>query len=241
MDQSNDGIVNLELLLDSEYCVLKDQESYFNWTEFDFNVDAAKERIERRQCPRDCLDIRECDFCKFDGDWRLQVEPTMFVDGEKDEVNRDKGYLNKFVSWNGEMAFLEGYIGEFEKAENRLNYMDCKIDEYCREGHTEDELEYVNGYKYLSQTLQAYFQSRKECVNYAELGNIQNFPDLHVQAKNAVLSVKFNFYKETRGSFKTQVQVLRKVIYYNFQLQFCFYVKFVKRPNLKFIKKLTGV
>lgn len=200
-------IVDLALLLDLENCGLQNEESYFNWIDSNFNSDAAKARIEKLQCPKLCLDINECDFCQFDGEWRLEVEPTIFLD----DLHREKGYFNKFIAWNSEMAFLECYIGEFQKGENRLDYMDLKIDEYCHQDRTEDDLEFVYGYKHLIETLRTYVQSRKDCVNYSDLGETKHFTDLHVQAKNAVLSVKFHFYKKTRNLHK-QVQVLRKVI-----------------------------
>lgn len=205
MEDLDDEIVNLKIC---PCYPLKDHECYFNWVNRKFDEVTAKDRIKKRQCLKKCSDIKECDFCCFDGDWRLHVQPTLFLEGEDDDLNVDKGHFHKFVSWNSEMTFLEAFIGEHEKAESRLNYLNLAID--CCE--TED-LDYLDAYKYMSKTLQAFIQFHKDSLDRSDLDSLQDFKNLSPQAQIGVLSLKFIFFKETKGTFRTQAHVLRKVSY----------------------------
>lgn len=202
--QSDDEIINLEIYL----YPLKGKECFFNWVDEKFDEDAAKERIEKLQCKKKCAYIEDCDYCKIDGDWRKDVNPTMFFDRETEELNKEKGYFQKFVSWNGGIAFLETYIGEYENAQKRLNYLDIQIEEYFQQDMNTCDLEFMEGYLYLSTMLQEFIKFRKD----GEFAKRQSFKDLSKMAKVAVLSVKFNFYKQWRGFLKIQAATLQKVL-----------------------------
>lgn len=204
MDDSIAEILNLQ----NCHCYeLRDHECYFNWVEKGFDVAKAKERISTIGCMETCSDITKCKFCCFEGDWREHVAPTQFLDEEDDECNNEKGYFHKFVSWNGEMVFLETFIGEFEKAENRLDYLNSAID--CIDKPY--RLDYLDGYKYVREMLGAYIQFCKLSLSRSDRNSLQRFSSLSSQAQICVINLKFLFCKEIKDSFEIQIQVLRKV------------------------------
>ncbi|KAG4076821.1 hypothetical protein HA402_009167 [Bradysia odoriphaga] len=207
MDDTTAEIINLK---DSHCYVLRDQQCYFNWVDKEFDVAKAKERMATRGCIEACSDIDECNFCSFEGKWRDYVEPTHFLDDEDDETfNRDKGHIHKFVSWNGEMTFLETFIGEYKKAEKRLDYLNSVIDDRIGE---QDRLDYLAGYKYIREMLGAYIKFCKLSLSRSDRASLPSFNQLSSQARVGVLSMKFLFCKETKESFEVQIQILRKLI-----------------------------
>lgn len=202
-------IVNLKIC----HCYpLQEHESYFNWVDEKFDEATAKDRIDKRQCLKKCSVIKECDYCCFDGEWRLQVEPMLYLDNEDDQLNKDKGHFQKFVSWNGEMIFLDAFVGEHGKAIDRLKYLNETID--YGEKHSLD----VDGYKYIAKTLQAYIQFCTMTLDRSELELLQDFDNLSPQAQIGVLSVKYNFYKEVRDTVTAQIEILRKVSFFSLDL-----------------------
>lgn len=206
--EDEEKIVNLK----DHYCYpLKDHENYFNWISIDktFDEDIAKQRMEKRQCVEKCEQIKECAFCSFDGDWRSTVELNLFLEKDDDDEVENESHLHYFVSWNGEMVFLLAFIGEHEKAEDRLNYLIWVIE--CDES---EGVDYLDGYKYICQTLQAFIKFCKCSLERSELTSLQNFNDLSVEAEIGVLSLKFVFYKDMKNTMKSQVKVLRKVSHF---------------------------
>lgn len=221
-DDFNEEIVNLK---DCNCYPLRDHECFFNWVDAKFDENLAKDRFEKRQCVENCSDMKEeCGYCRFDGEWRSHVKPTMFLDCETDELNCAKGYMHKFISWNGEMSFLETFGGNYEKAESRLNYIDSVIDVSRNDGHS--DLELLDGYQYVSKTLRAYNQFRKDSLEKTDIESLENFTDLSIAAKIGVLSVKYRFYKEIKCSFKIQTELLKKVRVFLF--------KFIDRLRLEY-------
>ncbi|XP_037049347.1 uncharacterized protein LOC119083667 [Bradysia coprophila] len=208
LEKMDEEIINLK---ECHCYVLRDQECYFNWVVKEFDIIKAKERMASRGCIEACSDISECKFCCFEGKWRNYVEPTHFLDGEDDETfNRDKGHIHKFVSWNGEMTFLETFIGEYEQAEKRLDYLNSVIND--RIGGQDRRLDYLDGYKYIREMLGAYIQFCKLSLSRSDRASLPSFNQLSTPAQIGVLSLKFLFCKETKESFEAQIQILRKLI-----------------------------
>lgn len=200
-------IINLQ---DYHCYVLRDEECHFNWVGKEFGLPEAKERLSTRGCVETCSNNVECGYCCFSGKWRDSVEPTQFLDEEEDDesITRDRGHFHKFVSWNGEMVFLETFIGEYEKAERRLDYLNTMIDD---NGKQPVRLDYMDGYKYICDMLGAFTKFLKVSLNHHDRTSLLRFNELSPLAQICVLSVKFLFVKETKESFETQIQILRKV------------------------------
>lgn len=180
------------------------QETYSNWVGVKFDKIKALDRIEQRQCQKKCSNVVECTFCGFSGEWRIHVKPTLFLDDDDEDV--ENGYIHKFVSWNCEMVFLKAFVSEYEKAENRLNYLIPKIDGI----NVKTRLPYIDGYKYVIDTLKRYIEFRKGSLSQIDR---HEFKDLNPQAQICVLSMKLLFYKEDKDSLDTQVLIVRKVSY----------------------------
>lgn len=205
--EDEEKIVNLK----NYHCYpLKDHECYFNWIDENFDEVIAKQRIEKRQYVVKCEETKECNFCSFNGEWRSTVEPKLFLnqDDDDDEATNE-GLLHYFVSWNGEMVFLEAFVGEHDKAEDRLNYLMRVIE--CSEHQGVD---YLEGYIYICKTLQTFIKFCKCSLDRSELASLPIFNDLSLEAQIGVLSLKFVFYKDTSNNMKIQIQVLRKVSHF---------------------------
>lgn len=202
----DDEIINLQ---DNHCYVLRDHECYFNWIDKEFDLAKATERMATRRCIEMCSNIADCEYCCFDGKWRDTVEPTEFFDGDDDDeiASRDRGHFHKFVSWNGEMIFLETFIGDYDKAEHRLDYLHSTIGRNGRRAR----LDYLDGYEYICETLGAYVKFCKISLSRSDRASLQSFNSLNLKAQIGVLSVKFLFVKATKESFNTQIQILRKV------------------------------
>lgn len=200
--EDHDQIIDLKRY---PYYPLRGHENYFNWIDTNFNDIVAKQMIEEKKCPRQCEKIKECEFCSFDGGWRSLAEPNLFFDNENDTANNE-GILHWFVVSNAEMAFLEAFTGEHEKAEDRLQYLNGAI-----ENSADQHVEYSSGYNYICQTLEAFVKFCKTSLERSDLDALQKFKNLDSKAQIGVMSIKYLFYKEKKDTFNIQVRILRKV------------------------------